>query len=124
MNPLPTVNSCVSDLRCEWAGDYHKHLPHRNMKRSDTRHGPASYLAGTKRQQVQAIENDTVRQGKRQVVNDHNSEYLRDVGKVIGWDAGKDATWSFVECSGGLVAGRRFHGRPMAASNHKLGGTQ
>ena len=26
------------------------------------------------------------------------------------------------ECSGGDLAGRAFHGRPMAASNHKLAG--
>lgn len=123
MSQLPTVNPCVSSLRCEWAKDYRKHWPHRGMKRSDTRHGPARYLPGTTQQQVQAIEEVTVRSGRRQVAS-NKSEYLRDVGKVIGWDAGNDADWSFVECSGGIAAGRKFHGRPMAASNPKLGGMQ
>ncbi|HEY5373053.1 MAG TPA: hypothetical protein VIK01_05170 [Polyangiaceae bacterium] len=50
-----------------------------------------------------------------------SSEYVRDIGGVIGWDAGLDATLSYVECSGGLVAGRSYHGRPMSSANHKLG---
>jgi hypothetical protein len=43
------------------------------------------------------------------------------MGDTIGWDAGLDATLSFVECSGGLTAGRSYHGRPMSPTNHKLG---
>lgn len=50
------------------------------------------------------------------------SEYVREAGAVIGWDRGRDATHSFVECSGGATAGRAYHGRPMSAGNHKLEG--
>jgi hypothetical protein len=45
-------------------------------------------------------------------------EYLRDVGTVIGWDDGQDATLSFVECAGGTIT-RAFHGRPIHALNKK-----
>ena len=48
------------------------------------------------------------------------TEYLREVGEVIGWDDGKDATLSYAECSGGLAGSRAFHGRPMTASNPKV----
>lgn len=45
------------------------------------------------------------------------TEYLRDTGEVIGWDDGREAEWSFVECCGN--ARRAFHGRPMHAGNKK-----
>jgi hypothetical protein len=69
--------------------------------------------------QIRALETETVRAGKRNVRSETASHYQRQVGEVIGWDCGEDATLSFVECSGGIEAGRGFHGRPMAMSNRK-----
>lgn len=92
------------------------------MKKEHTRHGPARYLGGIAHSQMQTIETATVQSGECTVLPSTKSEYVRDAGEVIGWDKGEDATWSFVECSGGVSSGRHYHGRPMAESNYKLGG--
>lgn len=87
------------------------------MKRTDTRHGnPARYLRGTIAPEIQRIETTTVRGPDR----DRNAsafkrEYQRETGAVIGWDDGRDATISFVECSGGERAGRVLAGPSTAA---------
>ncbi len=62
------------------------------------------------------LETETVASAVRDGVT-HHFEYTRDMGKVIGWDGGKDAHVSFAECSS-----RTYHGRPMSRDNHKLGG--
>jgi len=61
-----------------------------------------------------------VRRGDRTTHPPAGAEYVRDVGEVIGWDDGREARVSFVECSGGDAAGRAFHGRPMHRDNEKL----
>jgi hypothetical protein len=80
-------------------------------------------LPGTTLAQMRAIETVTIATPGAAVSQPPGkSEYLREVRTVIGWDGGEDATLSFAECSGGDLAGRAFHGRPMAASNRKLAG--
>jgi len=88
------------------------------MKREHTLHGPARYLPGTN---IADVETSTVRAPDRHLASEgHLSEYVRQTGVVIGWDLGRDAMLSFVECSGGVGAGRAYHGRPMAEDNPKL----
>ena len=72
-------------------------------------------------EEIQAMETATV-QTPTAVLSPPpgKAEYIRVVEEVIGWDKGEDATISFAECSGGVAAGRSFHGRPMARANHKL----
>lgn len=89
------------------------------MKRH-TLHKPARYLPGTTAGQIRELETATVRHGQSETLRPGHTEYHRKTDVVIGWDEGMDAKYSFTECSGGLVAGRAFHGRPMAAPNHKL----
>jgi hypothetical protein len=67
----------------------------------------------------QTLEMEAVRRAshRRGTVQAGKTEYLRDVGSPIGWDEGCDANLCYVECSGGTVAGRAFHGRPMHEGN-------
>jgi hypothetical protein len=68
---------------------------------------------------IQALETETARQpDERRECLPSKTEYLREVGELIGWDLGQDATLSFVECAGGEVA-RAFHGRPICLGNPK-----
>jgi hypothetical protein len=90
------------------------------MKRAHTVHGPSRYLPGTSAAEIEAIETATVRTGQLRERNPTQSEYIRELSQVIGWDRGEDARISFAECSGGIAAGRAYHGRPMSASNIKL----
>jgi hypothetical protein len=90
------------------------------MTRAHTLHGPSLYLSGTSAAEIKTIETATVESGERRERNQTKSEYSREVSQVIGWDRGEDARFSFAECSGGITAGRAYHGRPMAASNIKL----
>jgi hypothetical protein len=93
------------------------------MTKEHTRHGPAVYCLGMNQQTIRDLETETVRSPSSVLSTPPGkSEYAREMGLVIGWDEGKDATLSFVECSGGLSAGRSFHGRPMATSNRKIRG--
>jgi hypothetical protein len=93
------------------------------MTREHTLTGPAKYLPGSTPEHIRALETTTVGQPDRVVsLPPAKAEYVRSANSVIGWDRGEDAKFSFAECSGGNVAGRSFHGRPMAASNHKLKG--
>lgn len=112
-------DGCPQRFNCGWR-QYPKHLAARGVTRDDTRHGPAMYLPGTTFAAIQLIETETVKTPSRVLSVPPNAEYARQMPNVIGWDAGVDATVSFVECSGGTVAGRGFHGRPMAVGNHKL----
>lgn len=108
---------CPAARNCGWSPHGYKHVPFRGMTPNHTAHKPARYLPGTN---MQELETETVRRGMRTLRSELKSEYQRDVGCVIGWDEGRDATVSFVECSGGLVGGRAYHGRPMATSNRKV----
>ncbi|MCC6521902.1 MAG: hypothetical protein IT373_04510 [Polyangiaceae bacterium] len=112
---------CPDRLGCAWQEHGRKHFPHVGQTRAHTRHGPARYLPGTTSDAIRSLETQTVR------APDHvlsappgKSEYVRDMHAVIGWDAGRDATSSFAECSGGATRGRAYHGRPMCVGNHKL----
>jgi len=122
MTQLPLIEKCPEARACIWWAHGFKHFPHRDIRKSDTRHGPARYLPETSPATIEAMETETVRTAERVELSPGKSEYLHDAGEVIGWDMGKDATYSFAECSGGQTAGRRFHGQPMATGNHKLGG--
>lgn len=115
---------CPYRLGCGWTEHGKKHFPHRGLTREHTRNGNAKYLPGTTSTQIRAIETATV-QGPATILSPPpgKTEYVRVLDRVIGWDNGEDATISFAECSGGLLAGRAFHGRPMARSNHKLKGS-
>jgi|SRR5215510_8386126 len=107
---------------CSWF-NYGKHAPFPGMTKSDTEHpSPARYLPEYGPRQIEAVESGTVRApDRRNAEAGFKAEYLRDMGKVIGWDDGEDAELSFVECSGG-DATRCYHGRPMARSNLKTRG--
>jgi hypothetical protein len=84
------------------------------MRREDTRRGPARYLVGFDARSIQALERETVSGSDTAGARGLKRMYMRNIGEVIGWDGGMDARFSFVECSGGQVAGRAFHGRPMS----------
>lgn len=123
MTQLPIAKECPAAHNCTWML-YVKHLPHRGMKQAQTHSKASRYRSGMTREQIRDLETQTVLSGTRKSLSPFNSEYYRDLDEVIGWDEGRDATWSFVECSGGDAGGRSFHGRPMAPSNHKLEGIQ
>ena len=78
----------------------------------------ARYLDTFNAGSIQVLESATASDAhRRTVVLSGKVQYLRDIGDVIGWDEGQDATLSYVECSGGLNAGRSYHGRPMHTGN-------
>ncbi len=107
---------------CAWSPHNHKHFPIADMKPKHTvRPNAARYLAVFDGPSIRALETATARDAFRlHILPGGKAEYRRDVGEVIGWDDGKEATFSFVECSGGAGAGRAYHGRPMHPSNPKL----
>jgi hypothetical protein len=114
---VPDPPSCLFGTAggCTWASTYYKHTWKRGVRREHTMHGPALYFEAVPRRQV---EEATIRApGAHRGAVPGKSEYLREVGEVIGWDEGCDASLSYVECSGGPGAGRAFHGRPMHAEN-------
>jgi hypothetical protein len=111
--------ACPERSSCAWSQHARKHFPASGITRAATRHGPAKYLPGTSLSAIREIETSTVRVGTSSRLAT-KAEYVREVGKVIGWDAGQDATLSYAECSGGDTWGRTFHGRPMAATNRKV----
>lgn len=122
--PPPPPIPCPGRLGCAWSEHGRKHFPHRGLRPEHTRSGPAKYLPGTTDDQIRSIETTTV--GTPGLVLSPppgKSEYVRSMDRVIGWDLGQDATISFAECSGGVAAGRSYHGRPMAPPNPKLRGT-
>jgi len=104
--------ACPHRLGCGWFS-YRKHRPHEGLRPEHTIHDPAKYLPGV---DIRAVETQTVSVGQQLRKPPGKSEYLRATGSVIGYDKGKNATWSFAECSGGP----KSHGRPMASSNHKV----
>lgn len=112
------VLDCLSETVCAWSDHGRKHFPYEGMTREHTRHGPAVYLPppppDAVRDAIRKIEATTVAApGHSRDVGGFKREYLRETAAVIGWDEGHDATASYVECSGGGVAGRSFHGRPI-----------
>jgi hypothetical protein len=70
---------------------------------------------------LQTLEETARRRERQRGSTSSKTEYLRDIGEVIGWDQGQGAGLSFVECAGGEIA-RSFHGRPMCADNTKAHG--
>jgi hypothetical protein len=99
---------------CTWTHHGFKHAPAKGATREDTLEGnPALYLSSLTAANQREIETATAAGAD---VSDGAApgkvRYLRDVGVVIGWDEGEDATLSFVECTN-----RHFHGRPMHDGN-------
>lgn len=117
--PAVQTTSAACAGSCRWWSHNYKHFARRGISREHTRRKPAVYLVVTTELEVREIEETTVRNPEliRGAVGSHR-KYLRDVGRVIGWDEGKDARLSFVECSGGVTAGRAFHGRPAHDDAH------
>jgi len=113
------MNACPGPLGCGWTNHGRKHFPHAGLKQEDTRWpNPARYLPGTTEQQVHQLKTLTVATGGvRGGPPPTKTEYVRDVGAVIGWDLGENAQVSFAECTS-----RAYHGRPMSRSNPKLVG--
>jgi hypothetical protein len=68
--------------------------------------GPAKYLPSTTEPAIRALES-TTRMGADHArgLSVGKVQYLRST-ELIGWDEGKDATWSYVECSGGAGSRR------------------
>lgn len=62
MVKLPKLQPLLCpELRgCSWTDHGRKHFPHRGLTKDHTRHRPAKYLPGTKREQIRAIETATV----------------------------------------------------------------
>jgi hypothetical protein len=126
--PLPIAEpapppACLlgSGSPCTWTHHGYKHFPARGVTREHTRHGPAKY-AGRSEVEVRTLETATVREPELRGGDPGSGkvEYLRDMNALIGWDEGVDAHLSFVECSGGTLAGRSFHGRPMHRGNRAV----
>ena len=99
---------------CLWSEHGWKHFPMKGQTREHTRGAgnPAKYLPEFNSAAIEQLERDTVRVATRSPRGPSVAEYERDVGCVIGWDGGEDASVSYVECSGGERDGRAFHGRP------------
>jgi hypothetical protein len=118
------ADACGVDVPfCSWSAHNYKHFPFRGMTREHTLHGPARYLPGFDEFAIRALETATSRTRERSRGSlSGRTEYLRDIGEVIGWDEGQNAEISFVECSGSPTV-RTFHGRPMHAGNHKMRGS-
>lgn len=95
-----------------------KHAPVKEdptkVKRS-TKDGPAKYCLHEP--QLHSLELDTIRSyDKTRGLLPMKTEYLRKVDALLGWDEGKDAMWSYVECTANGPK-RQFHGRPMNDQN-------
>lgn len=120
MTHLPIESQCPEARACAWSSHRRKHFPFKGMVRADTIKEPAKYLWGMTRAEIRSLERQTVQTGTRIERSPTHSEYLREIGEVIGWDEGRDATVSFAECSGGTNASRAFHGRPMSTPNRKV----
>jgi hypothetical protein len=106
--------SCAA-TPCDWYHHNYKHFPARGVARADTLRGPARYLEEFAQDAIRELETATTRRPTVQAgAVPGKTEYLRKMDRLIGWDLGRDATLSFVECSGGPVGSRTFHGRPMA----------
>lgn len=91
------------------------------MTKRHTENGnPSLYLPKLSEVEIQALELATTKDGRRGVSPPAIATYVREMGDIIGWDDGQDATVSYVECSGGEFSGRAFHGRPMHQDNPAL----
>ncbi len=101
----------VASPPCGWDPHNYKHFPFPGMTREHTRApNPARCLSGFYIARIQTLETETARRReRRRGSTSSKTEYLRDIGEVVGWDQGQDASLSFVECAGGEVA-RSFHG--------------
>lgn len=115
---------CPTRFGCGWTQHGRKHFPHQGLTREHTTHPyPSKYLPGTTPEQIRNLETATIQApGTVLAMPPGKAEYARAADQVIGWDRGRDATVSFVECSGGATVGRSYHGRPMAPDNRKLRG--
>lgn len=120
MTHLPVDNQCPVLRSCTWSQHGRKHFPFRGMLKEHTVRQPARYRSGLSAEDIRLLEQRTVREGQRDQRSETKSEYLRPLQEVIGWDRGENASISFVECSGGLSAGRAFHGRPMSDANRRV----
>ena len=91
------------------------------MERAHTlNNNPSVYLPSFDEPKIRELETKTVQSAERwRGAFPTTTEYLRDVGRVIGWDSGQDATLSYAECSGGETV-RCYHGRPMLKGNPKI----
>ncbi len=117
--PDDAASACPKARSCEWSEHDEKHFPKRGVTREKTLRGPAKYLPGTTAERIRELETFTVMTPDRTEERAHKRHYFRRSDEVIGWDKGELASNSFVECSGGEVSGRSFHGRPMHPSNKK-----
>lgn len=116
---------CLLDARatCTWSPHRYKHFPFGGMTPRHTVHpNPARYLGHLDERQIRELEITTIRQTEYTKGSPlgGRTEYLRSVGRVIGWDDGREAEFSYVECSGGIHQGRSFHGRPAHRANVKV----
>jgi hypothetical protein len=120
---VTAAERCIRpDKRCAWSPHNYKHFAAVGTKPKHTvRPNAARYLPSYDEPAVKALEAGTACDPFRcRFLDGGKAEYLREIGEVIGWDDGKDATLSYVECSGGTEAGRAYHGRPMHDSNPKV----
>jgi hypothetical protein len=102
---------------CAWHHHGYKHFPAKGVARADTRRGPARYVELSEGE-IRDLETETTRHpGFQGGAIPGRTEYLRVLEGTIGWDAGEDASSSFVECSGGPAGSRAYHGRPVHAAN-------
>jgi hypothetical protein len=113
----PVIPACPVEGRCSWWHHGYKHFPKQGITAKHTQHGPAKYTVPART--IGALETETIRSPSVKAGSHVNgrTEYLRDVGTVIGWDEGENASFSYAECSGGVTSGRAYHGRPMHESN-------
>lgn len=105
----------AAEPACVWNHHNYKHFaPRGATARYTLNNNPALYLPDASGEDIRVLETATTR-----TPDLHRGEvgrrvrYLRDAGRVIGWDEGQDAVLSYVECSSGA-----YHGRPIHADNH------
>lgn len=120
--PHPSAPACrLLSAPCVWSHHGYKHFPYRGLRREHTQHGPARYLMALSRDAIEQVERATASApDRRSGLWPDKTRYVRFLDHVVGWDEGRDATVSYVECGGGS-ASRWFHGRPMHGANVALG---
>lgn len=107
---------------CAWSHHNYKHFGARGLTHEHTRHGPAKYLPTLGEEEIQVIEVETTLRPdlRAGAPESGRTRYARDADTVLGWDEGRDANWSYVECSGGAASARSFHGRPVHAASRTI----
>ncbi len=112
--------TCLLSRDCSWSPASFKHFPFSGLTREHTEHGPARYALDYDRHAIEAVERTTASSPSLGCGTfPGRTEYARVLDHVLGWDRGRDANVSYVECSGGDQV-RAFHGRPMSSDNAKL----